>query len=249
MELDKIYNMDCLQGLKQLADESVDLICTDPPYKVTARGNAGNSGGMMQKDIYNSGKVFKYNDIDIEEYLPEFYRVLKDGSHCYIMCNHVNLVHFLKVIDESDFHFIKCLIWQKNNAVMGTFYMNCFEYIIFLRKGTAKPINDCGCGDILSFANVKDKRPDGTNLHDSQKPVGLMHTLITNSTKEGDVVLEPFCGSGTTAIAAYKAKRHYIAFEIDKEYYDISCDRFKKECLGEWVTKNGHKVKELSLFD
>ena len=84
---------DCLETLKQIKDESVDLLITDPPYKTTSRGNAGNSGGMLQKDINKKGQVFTYNNIDCAEYAPEFYRILKDGSHCYVMTNHVNLIH------------------------------------------------------------------------------------------------------------------------------------------------------------
>lgn len=221
--------MDCMVGMKEIPDGSVDLVVTDPPYKTTARGNAGNSGGMLQKDINKKGMVFEHNNCDIEQYLPEFYRVLKDGSHCYIMCNHTNLVHFLKVIDDSQFHFIKSLIWDKRNKIMGTFYMNCFEYILFLRKGTAKPINDCGCGDLLSVPNIKDKNRDGENIHDSQKPITLMQILIENSSQPGDLVLEPFTGSGTTAIACNRSKRHYIGFEIDKGYFDMAQKRIKAE--------------------
>ena len=138
IELNKIYNEDCLEGMKRIPDGSVDLIATDVPYRITSRGNAGSSGGMMQKDLSMKGKIFEDNDIKIEEYLPEFYRILKEKSHCYIMCNHINLTHFLKVIDESNFHFIKCLVWVKDNKIMGSFYMNQFEYIIMLRKGGRK---------------------------------------------------------------------------------------------------------------
>lgn len=109
MEIDKIYNMDCIEGMKQIADASVDCIATDVPYRITARGNAGNSGGMMQSKLSMQGKIFADNDIDIEKYLPEFYRMLKDKTHCYIMCNHINLVHFLKVIDDSPFHLSSAL--------------------------------------------------------------------------------------------------------------------------------------------
>ena len=229
IELDKIYNMDCLEGMKMIPDGSVDLCVTDPPYKTTARGNAGNAGGMLQKDINKKGMVFEHNDCDIEQFLPEIYRVLKDGSHCYIMCNHTNLIHYLNVIDRSKFHFIKCLIWDKGNKIMGTFYMNCFEYILFLRKGAAKQINDCGRGDILTVPNLKDKNPDGSNIHDSQKPVTLMQILIEESTQPGEVVLEPFLGSGTTAIACHRSNRKCIAFEIDKEYYEKACKRIRNE--------------------
>ena len=229
IELNKIYNEDCLEGMKRIPDGSVDCIATDVPYRITARGNAGNSGGMMQSKLSMQGKIFADNDIDIEKYLPEFYRMLKDKTHCYIMCNHINLVHFLKVIDDSPFHFVKCLVWVKNNKIMGGYYMNQFEYIIMLRKGGDRKVNDCGISDVLMFANRKDKNADGSNVHDSQKPIGLFRTLIMQSTNEGDLVLDPFIGSGTTAIAAIKEKRHFIGMELNKEYFDIAEDRIKKE--------------------
>lgn len=83
MKRHEIKQGDCLEILKKLPDGSVDLIVTDPPYLVTSRGNAGNSGGMFKKEINKKGKVFLYNNIDCLEYAPEFYRILKDGSHCY----------------------------------------------------------------------------------------------------------------------------------------------------------------------
>ena len=69
IELDHIYNCDCLQGMKDIPDGSVDLVATDVPYRITARGNAGNAGGMMQKKLSMQGKIFEHNDIDIEQYL------------------------------------------------------------------------------------------------------------------------------------------------------------------------------------
>lgn len=229
IELNKIYNEDCLEGMKRIPDGSVDCIATDVPYRITSRGNAGSSGGMMQKDLSMKGKIFEDNDIKIEEYLPEFYRILKEKSHCYIMCNHINLTHFLKVIDESNFHFIKCLVWVKDNKIMGSFYMNQFEYIIMLRKGGAKNVNNCGISDVLMFANKKDKDKNGQNLHDSQKPVGLFQTLISQSSKKGETILDPFMGSGTTAIAAIREKRNFIGFEKSEEYWRKSMERIRNE--------------------
>lgn len=220
---------DCLDIMRDIPDGSIDLIATDPPYKTTARGNAGNSGGMLQKDINKKGMVFEHNDTDIEDYLPEFYRVLKDGSHCYIMCNHTNITHFLNVIGNSLFHFVKCLIWDKGNKIMGTMYMNCFEYVLFLWKGYARQINNCGTPDLLTFPNVKDKNADGSNIHDSQKPVGLFQTFIINSTERGGVILDPFCGSGTTAIAAIREKRNYICIEKDPHFYEVARKRIDNE--------------------
>lgn len=229
IELDHIYQGDCLQLIKEIPDGFVDVIVTDPPYKLTSRGATGTMAGYWTNDAAKKGKVFDYNDIDIEEYLPEFYRVLKDGSHCYIMCNNLNMPHFFEVIGKSDFHFVKLLVWDKQTKICGTYYMGQVEFIFLLRKGKDKPVNDCGRSDLISIPSVKDKRRDGTNIHDSQKPISLMQILIENATKEGEIVFEPFVGSGTTCIAAKRAKRHYIGFEIDKEYYDIACERLRNE--------------------
>ena len=227
MELNKIYNEDCLKGMKRIENESVDLIVTDPPYKTTSRGNAGNSGGMTQNKEFMTGKVFKHNDIKFEEYLPEFYRILKPTGHCYVMVNHKNLYNALTVAKESGFTFIKSLIWNKGNKIMGQFYMSQFEYILFFRKGKAKRINNCGTSDLLSVPNKKTKDEEGKNIHDTEKPVELMKVLIENSSFENDIVLDPFMGSGTTAIACMNTERNFIGFELDKTYYEKSLERIK----------------------
>ena len=103
------------------------------------------------------------------------------------------------------------------------------EFIFFLRKGKDKPINDCGTSDLLSYTNRRDKGLDGKNIHDSQKPTRLFKCLIENSTDEGQLVFDPFMGSGTTALAAIASKRHFIGCELDKEYYDKACERIKIE--------------------
>ena len=221
----KLINGDAVGFMKTLKDESIDLIVTDPPYKVTARGNAGNSGGMMRSKLSMKGKIFKYNDIKPIEYLPEFYRLLKDGSHCYIMTNHINLQEMLNTATECGFHFIKSLIWNKGNKIMGQFYMSQFEYILFFRKGKGKKINKCGTADILNVPNKKTKGKDGKNIHDTEKPVELMKILIENSSQEGELVLDPFIGVGAVGIACKELNRDYIGIELDENYYNIACNR------------------------
>ena len=221
-EFDKIYNMDCLEGMEYMPDESIDLIVTDPPYKVTQNGGCGNMSGYVKSEAYRKGRVFKHNDIDIEEYLPHFYRILKNKGHCYIMCNNLNLPHFFDVISKSGFHFTKLLVWDKKNKICSRYYMCQVEYIFFLRKGSDKQINECGTSDLLSYSNPRDKMKDGSNIHDSQKPVRLMQTLIECSSNEDEVVFDPFIGSGTTAVAAIKSNRRFIGFELDKHYFDIA---------------------------
>lgn len=222
MEIDKIFNQDCLEGMKSFPDESIDLIVTDPPYKLTARGNSGTMSGYWTNDITKKGKVFENNDVEIEDYLGEFYRILKDTSHCYIMCNNLNLPHFFEVISKSKFNFVKLLVWDKCTKICGKYYMGQVEHIFLLRKGGDKPINDCGTSDLLSFPNKKDKAYNGANIHDSQKPIALFQTMIENSSNEGDIVLDPFMGSGTTGFVANKLGRHYVGIELNPEYVEMA---------------------------
>lgn len=227
LELNKIYNINAIEGLKKIPDKSIDLIVTDPPYPTTKRGISKNTttGGLVRSELGRKGKIFKHNDIKPQEYIPEFYRVLKEGTHFYLMTNHVNLYEMLTVAKESGFHFIKSLIWNKGNKIMGQAYMSQFEYILFFRKGTFKKINNCGTADILSVPNKKTKDKDGKNIHDTEKPIELMQILIKNSTQENDLVLDPFMGVGSTAIACKQLKRNFIGFELDTTYSVIANQR------------------------
>jgi len=226
-----IFNEDFRIVFSTIPDNSLDLIITDPPYKVTSRGNTGNTGGMLLKKINMQGKVFKYNDVKISDFIPELYRVLKDGSHCYIMTNHVNLIEMLNVAKECGFHFIKSLVWDKGNKIMGQYYMSQFEYILFFRKGKGKRINKCGTPDILSVPNKKTKGVDGKNIHDTEKPIELMKILIENSSQEGDVVGDPFFGVGAVALACKQLNRRFVGSEVDENYFNIAKQRIENEYL------------------
>ena len=109
ININKIYNIDCKLIMKNISDGSIDLIVTDPPYRMSARGSSGLGRGMLKKKIVSSGKVFKHNDIKPKDYIPDFYRILKANAHCYIMTNDINLQEILNVATEVGFHFIKSL--------------------------------------------------------------------------------------------------------------------------------------------
>ena len=222
-----IYNDDFRNVLGRCRDNSVDLIITDPPYRTTKRGISKNTttGGLVRSELGKQGKIFQHNDVKAEEYIPELYRILKNGSHCYIMTNHVNLYEILSVAQNSGFHFIKSLIWNKGNKIMGQCYMSQFEYILFFRKGKHKKINNCGTSDILNVTNKKLKNSEGKNLHDTEKPVELMKILIENSSKEGDLVVDPFTGIGGIAIACKLSNRKFGGCEIDNRYFKTIQDR------------------------
>ena len=231
MESIKLYNGDCLEYMDKMIKEGlkVDCIVTDPPYLTTPRGNAGNSGGMMQKAINRKGQVFSNNNCPVSEWGPRIYELLKDTGHCYIMTNHKNLIEYLNCLTGCGFHFIKSLIWKKNNKLMGQFFMSQFEYILFFRKGRGVKINNCGTSDILEVPHKKLKDADGKNLHDTEKPVKLMEILIENSTKENEVVLDFAMGIGTTGVACKNLNRSFIGIEIDDEYFNIAKERINEQ--------------------
>lgn len=194
------------------------------------------SNKWIKKDVdlvpcaTKSGKMFSHNDISFSEWLPEIYRVLKDGSHCYIMINGRNLKD-LQVCAESiakkkkdNFKFVNLLAWRKNNMTPNKYYMQQLEFILLLRKGKARNINNMGTSNCLDIPNII-----GSKKHPTEKPVDLMRIFIENSSDIDDIVLDPFMGAGSTGIASVLSNRNFIGIEIDKEYFDIAKQRIK-EC-------------------
>ena len=217
-----------IELIKQLPAESIDCVVTDPPYKVTSRGNAGNAGGMFTKKVNMQGRVFAENDVKITDFASELYRVLKEQTHCYVMCNQINLQPYLNELTRVGFKVTRVLVWDKGNKINNQFYMGQVEFIIFCRKGKAKRVNNCGISELIAIPNKKTKRKDGTNYHDTEKPVALMQLLIEQSTEAGGVVLDPFVGIGATPIACVKSGRNFIGYELDMEYYSIAVVRLNK---------------------
>ena len=224
---------DCLELISKMPDNSINLIVTDPPYKVTSRGCSGTMGGYWKEKRAKQGIIFDFNNTSCKEYLPEFYRILKDKSILYLMCNNTNLQEMLNEGTKVGFHFVKCLIWEKGNKICGRYYMNCFEYIILFRKGSDKPINKCGTPDILKIPIKKMKDVNGKNLHDTEKPVDLMEILVENSSNEGDTVLDPFMGIGATGVACKELNRNFIGIELDENYFNIAKERINNVIIKE----------------
>ena len=222
---------DCLTAIKNMPDMCIDLIVTDPPYKLTSRGGSGTMGGYWKEEKAKKGVVFDNNSISCKEYLPEFYRILKNKSILYLMCNNTNLQEMINVATQSGFKFVKSLIWEKGNKICGRYYMNCFEYILLFRKGGDKPIKNCGTPDILKVPIKKQKDINGKNLHNTEKPVELMKILIENSSDENDIILDPFMGIGSTGIASKELKRNFIGIELDEKYFNIAKERIEKASL------------------
>lgn len=205
---------------KNISDNSIDLVVTDPPYKVISGGKPhkkGQPSGMLSK---NDGKIFKYNNIKPEVWMPEVYRVLKEGTHCYIMTNTINLEDYLRIARECGFGLHNVLSWEKNNCTPSRWYMKNGEFTLFLRKGKAKTINNVGSKMIHKFDNIL-----GNKSHPTEKPIELMQFYIENSSNANDIVLDPFMGAGSTGVACYNLSRKFIGVEIDNEYFKIAKER------------------------
>lgn len=216
---------DCLELMKGIPDNSIDLVVTDPPYSMKhSKGGCTNATIKNKwKGNFKAGNTVVNFDADItfSEWLPEVYRVLKNKSHCYIFCNDKNIQDLLNEATKCGFKESNILVWIKNNATPNRYYMKNLEFVLFLYKGNAKPINNFGSKCAVEVKNIVGK----AKLHITQKPVELLEMYIRNSSAENETVLDPFMGSGSTGVACINTGRKFIGMEIDKEYFDISVKR------------------------
>lgn len=226
---------DCLERMKEIPDGSVDLILTDVPYKVITGGRKDGAKSKRPAGILTDNTELMKNIPKFDDWLPECYRVLKDGTHAYFMVNYNNLVELHQSVEKCGFKVHNLLVWQKNNNTPSQYYMKNCEYIIFARKGKAKWINDIGGSKTVhTFKNII-----GNKNHPTEKPVELMEFYILNSTDENDTVLDPFMGSGATGVASLNANRKFIGIEIVDNYYDIAKDRILGTPLPDNIQEDG----------
>jgi site-specific DNA-methyltransferase (adenine-specific) len=214
----ELRNGDCLEVMDKLIADGVviDAIITDPPYKVISGGkpkHKGQPSGLLSK---NDGKIFAHNDLREEDWFPKIFKLLKEGGHCYIMTNTLNLERYLRLARESGFLIHNLLVWEKNNCTPNRWYMKNCEYTLFLRKGKAKKINNVGSKTVHKFRNNFNK------VHPSEKPIELMSMYIENSTNENELVLDFTMGSGTTGVACRKLGRKFIGIKLDEPYFNIA---------------------------
>ncbi len=211
----KIVHGDCVEKLRDIQSDSVDFILTDLPFNVNLNYNSIDDN--LPDEEYSKW---------CEKWLVELYRILKDNHYCIIFTGDSKLYWVMKAIYNGNFiyhHFIK---WRKDNcqrALSGTVFFNRVELAFLLSKGKpdTKLINrKILYQDTIRVKNTTNNDKDAVD-HPARRPVELYTQLIEGFTKEGDLVIDPFSGSGSSAIAAYQTGRDYIGIEIDKKYIDI----------------------------
>lgn len=229
MRLNYIDNCDCLEGLKEVPDNSVDAIITDPPYFLSM-GHAGdkdNAKNMKKRGIQlTSNRAF--NDLAIcapfyERLFSEYSRVLKEDGSFYFFTDWRGYAFYFPLINAA-LPVRNLIVWDKKSGP-GSYYSFAHELIIF---GTAAPkLKHAGGTNVWRMKSFSSgaRQTDGEKVHPTQKPVEVISKMIEDSTEPGAVVLDTFMGSGTTAVACLKTGRNYIGFELDKQYHAIAQQR------------------------
>jgi site-specific DNA-methyltransferase (adenine-specific) len=242
--INKIICGDWFEISKKIPSESIDLIATDPPYESLRRwegiGTTARMGlGRQDSKSYDPNKFFQtIPNSKLPEMMNEFSRILKKDSHCYVMCDAITIPYFFNIMKQgfncpescvyfdeikSPFDNIKPLVWDKEIIGMGYHYRCQYEFILMFDKGKRK-LKDLGKPDILKFKKYRGEVP-------TEKPIRLFELLISQSSEQGNIVLDPFLGSGTTAIASKLNNRNFIGIEINPDYCKIAEERLAQGVL------------------
>lgn len=217
-----IHNFDAVEWLKTLPKDSVDLFITDPPYESLEKHRAVGTTTRLKNSKSSSNKWFEiFPNSRFEELLKEVHRVLRKNSHFYLFCDQETAFVIKPIAEKLGFKFWKPLIWDKRKIGMGYHYRARYEFILFFEKGKKK-LNDLSIPDILEVDRIHRGYP-------TEKPVQLSEILINQSSKVGEVVCDPFMGSGSTGCAAVKLGRNFIGNDLSDEAFSIAAKRLKDQ--------------------
>ena len=205
----RLFHGDSIKVMQRLPDGSVDLIVTDPPYLVNYRDR--------------TGRAIANDDPQSADWLPaafvEMYRLLKPGSFCLSFYGWNRVEPFMSAWKGAGFAPVGHIVWQKSYASKTGMTRATHECAYLLAKGCpkrpTKPV-----ADVLPWG-----RYTGNRLHPCQKPVSVFTPIIEAYSKRGEVILDPFAGSASTAIAAMELERRYLAIELDWQYYQLAWRR------------------------
>lgn len=230
LENNKIYNMDCMEGIKLLADNSIDLVIIDPPYKL-------NITKVKNTTTFNkyANELLELKDGFDLQILDLLIQKMKK-INIYIYCSKRQVKELLAYFMSKNCNY-ELLTWHKMNPspLTNNNYLPDTEYIVFARERGVKLYGNYHTKRkyYISGTNQADKKK---YKHPTIKPLPLIENHIENSSRRGDVILDCFAGSGTTLVGAINKGRKFIGFEINKDYYEIAKKRIEetmKEKVGE----------------
>ena len=216
-----LYQGDCREILPTLQPSKV--LITDPPYRVTSGGFGDLEGGFSGwiKDSYDNKGAIVECDLDWADWLPLIPPSLVDDAHVYIFSNDRNLGAARSSAESAGLKFHRLLVWDKKTALPNRWYQQVCEFVLFMRKGKAFQIGDPSSKSLQSIFQRDESK------HPTEKPVALCQLYIENSTTPGEIVLDPFMGSGTTGVAAARSRRGFVGIELTTEWFDIACRRIE----------------------
>ena len=224
----KIYNSDCMEMLKNIPDSSIDLIITDPPYDISCTGGGGNQGHKITKMGVDLVDLNINTGYDIRKVGKEIVRVMKK-LNVYFWCNKKQIPEYFDFYVKEQGCKFDILTWNKTNPVptFSNKYLTDTEYCLYFRNG--------GMCEPKNYEDAKTYWFDPINASDKQiwehptiKPQHMIEKLIRNSSKQGQLVMDLYLGSGTTAAACKKLNRNFIGSEINEKYYNIALKRVEE---------------------
>jgi DNA modification methylase len=225
---------------KLLGPDRADLVFTDPPYNVPIDGHVSGLGRIEHREFaMASGEM---TEGEFTNFLTQVFRaaadVSRDGALHYICMDWRHLYEVLSAGRSVYSSFINLCVWNKDNGGMGSFYRSKHELILCFKTGTKSHTNNVELGrhgrnrtNVWEYAGVNTFRAgrlDELAMHPTVKPVALIADAIKDASRRSNIVLDPFCGSGSTLIAAEKTGRRGHAIEIDPQYVDVAVRRWQR---------------------
>ena len=244
----KILNGECVEELKKIPDKSFDLIFADPPYNLQIgeklkRPDDSKVNGVNDK--WDQFESFKHYDDFCNNWLSECKRILKDSGSIWVIGTYHNIFRLGYHLQNLNYWLLNDIIWRKNNPMpnfRGTRFTNAHETLIWASKNkkskytfnyqSLKCLNDdlqMRSDWTFPICNGKERlKKNGKKVHSTQKPEILLHRIILATTNKGDSILDPFLGTGTTAVVAKKLGRKFFGIEKDKKYFKAASERINK---------------------
>lgn len=244
-----LFYADSLELLKKIEDETVDMIFADPPYFLSNGGISCQAGKMVSVDKGDWDKETRFTKDEFNfRFLKEAQRILAKNGTIWVSGTMHNIFSLGACMQELEFKILNNITWQKSNPAPNLscrMFTHSTENIVWAKKNKeSKQVfhynlmrNKNGgkqMKDVWTFSTTK-KSEKRFGQHPTQKPLILLKRIIEASTNEGDIILDPFLGSGTTAVAAMKLGRKCIGIDLEMEYLNIA----KQRILNESPSKQG----------
>ena len=258
---------DSLEIIKTIPSKSVDLIFADPPYNLQLKDTLYRPDQTTVEAVtqdWDKFNTYKEYDNFTEQWLKESKRILKKGGALWVIGSYHNILRVGTSIQNDGFWILNDIIWHKTNPMpnfRGTRFTNAHETLLWCTTSreakytfnyqNLKELNDgkqMRSDWFIPICSGKERLRESNNQrsHPTQKPEALMYRIILSSTNKGDIILDPFLGSGTTAVVAKKLQRNFIGIEQDKEYISLAKKRLKQtKVLNDEVVKMKKSRKDL----